>query len=87
MRLLPRLAETGKLRGGLVPKAIERVLEDSSGPMRARDIHTEVEELLGMSVPASSVKTGWPSRLRMSSPESCAWDAGGIGWPDVLLTF
>jgi hypothetical protein len=24
--------------------------------MRARDIHTEVEELLGMSVPASSVK-------------------------------
>jgi outer membrane biogenesis lipoprotein LolB len=40
----------------LVPKAIERVLADSAKPMRARDIHAEVEEMLGMSVPASSVK-------------------------------
>jgi hypothetical protein len=39
-----------------VPKAIERVLADSGEPMRARDIHAEVEETLGMSVPASSVK-------------------------------
>ena len=45
-----------RLRGGLVPKAIERVLTDSSEPMRARDIHAEVEELLGRSVPVSSVK-------------------------------
>lgn len=45
-----------KLRDGLVAKAIERVLGDSGGPMRARDIHAEVEELLGMPVPASSVK-------------------------------
>ena len=40
-----------RLRAGLVPKAIERVLADSSEPMRARDIHAEVEELLGRSVP------------------------------------
>lgn len=35
-----------KLRGGLVPKAIASVLADSNRPMRARDIHVEVEELL-----------------------------------------
>jgi outer membrane biogenesis lipoprotein LolB len=39
----------------MVPKAIERVL-DVGEPMRARDIHAEVEGLLGMSVPASSVE-------------------------------
>ena len=52
----PSARRDRKLRGGLVPKAIERVLGESGGPMRARDIHAEVEELLGMSVPASSVK-------------------------------
>lgn len=36
-----------KLRAGLMPKAIERVLVDSGEPMRARDIHAEVEEMLG----------------------------------------
>ena len=52
----PSTRRDRKLRGGLVPKAIERVLNDSGGPMRARDIHAEVEELLGMPVPVSSVK-------------------------------
>jgi hypothetical protein len=41
---------------GLIPGAIKRVLGEAPGPMRARDIHTAVEELLGMPVPASSVK-------------------------------
>lgn len=45
-----------RLRGGLVPKAIERVLHEARGPMRARDVHAEVEELLGRLVPASSIK-------------------------------
>jgi hypothetical protein len=45
-----------RLRGGLVPKAIERVLRETLGPMRARDIHAEVEQLLDRSVPVSSVK-------------------------------
>jgi hypothetical protein len=52
----PAVRRDRKLRSGVVPKAIEHVLDDSGEPMRARDIHTEVEELLGMSVPASSVK-------------------------------
>jgi hypothetical protein len=52
----PSARRDQKLRVGLVPKAIERVLADSGEPMRARDIHAEVEEMLGMSVPASSVK-------------------------------
>lgn len=45
-----------RLRGGLVPQAIERVLSQTAAPMRARDIHVEVEDQLGMSVPVSSVK-------------------------------
>jgi hypothetical protein len=52
----PSARRDRKLRAGVVPKAIERVLADSGEPMRARDIHAEVEELLGASVPASSVK-------------------------------
>ncbi|MGC2372799.1 MAG: hypothetical protein WA484_02890 [Solirubrobacteraceae bacterium] len=39
-----------------MPKAIERVLVDSVKPMRPREIHAEVEDLLGKSVPTSSVK-------------------------------
>jgi hypothetical protein len=52
----PSARRDRKLRGGLVPEALECILDDAGGPMRARDIHAEVEELLGISVPASSVK-------------------------------
>jgi hypothetical protein len=52
----PSVRQDRKLRGGIVPKAIERVLADAGKPMRVRDVHAEVEEFLGMSVPASSVK-------------------------------
>jgi hypothetical protein len=45
-----------RLRGGLVPKAIEQVLAEAPGPMRARDIHAAVEDLLNRSIPASTVK-------------------------------
>src|ERR1022692_3956888 len=51
----PAARRDQRLKGGMVPKAIERVL-DVGEPMRARDIHAEVEGLLGMSVPASSVE-------------------------------
>lgn len=47
----PSVRQDRRLRGGLVPGAIERVLRKAGGPMRARDIHVEVEELLGRSVP------------------------------------
>jgi hypothetical protein len=45
-----------RLRCGLVPKAILRILSESVEPMRVRDIHTEVEALLGQSVSPSAVK-------------------------------
>jgi hypothetical protein len=37
-----------KLRNGLVPRAIERVLAEASGPMRVCDIHAAIEILLGI---------------------------------------
>jgi hypothetical protein len=45
-----------RLRCGLVPKAIMRVLSGSVEPMRVRDIHKEVEALLGQTVSSSAVK-------------------------------
>jgi len=50
-----------RLRCGLVPQAITQVLTDSVEPMRVRDIHTEVEALLGQSVSPSAVKN-WLAR-------------------------
>lgn len=50
-----------RLRCGLVPKAIMRVLSESVEPMRVRDIHTEVEALLGQTVSPSAVKN-WLAR-------------------------
>jgi hypothetical protein len=44
------------LRVGVVPEAIMRVLADSVEPMQMRDIHAEVERLLGQSVTRSAVK-------------------------------
>jgi hypothetical protein len=45
----------------LVPKAIVRILNESAEPMRVRDIHTEVETLLGQTVSPSAVKN-WLAR-------------------------
>jgi hypothetical protein len=45
-----------RLRGGLVPRTIEQVLTEAPGPMRARDIHAAVEDLLNRSIPTSTVK-------------------------------
>jgi hypothetical protein len=50
-----------RLRCGLVPGAIERVLSESVEPMRVRDVHAEVEELLGQTVSPSAVKN-WLAR-------------------------
>jgi hypothetical protein len=35
----PSVRQDRKLRGGIVPKAIERVLADAGKPMRVRDVH------------------------------------------------
>ena len=53
-----------RLRGGLVPKAIMRVLSESVELMRARDIHAEVENLLGQTVSPSAVKNCLASYAR-----------------------
>jgi hypothetical protein len=45
-----------RLRSGLVPKAIMRVLSESVEPMRMKDIHAEVERALGQPVSRSAVK-------------------------------
>lgn len=50
-----------RLRCGLVPKAITRVLSEAVEPMRVRDIHAEVEALLGEAVSLSAVKN-WLAR-------------------------
>jgi hypothetical protein len=45
-----------RLRSGLVPEAIMRVLSESVEPMRMKDIHTQVEELVDRPVSRSAVK-------------------------------
>jgi hypothetical protein len=45
-----------RLKPGLIPEAITRALAESVEPMRVRDIHAAVEELLGYSVSSGSVK-------------------------------
>jgi hypothetical protein len=64
----PSVRHDRKLRGGLVPKAIERVLDGACGSMRARDIHAEVEELLGRAVPASSLKNWLAENAQGENP-------------------
>jgi hypothetical protein len=63
----PSYRQDQRLRSGLIPKAIERVLRDALGPMRARDIHVGVEEVLGRSAPTSSVKNWLAKQARWSN--------------------
>lgn len=72
----PSARRDRKLRAGLVPKAIERVLREACGPMRARDIHAEVEGLLGRSVPASSVKNWLAKEVQGEQPRVVRLDRG-----------
>jgi hypothetical protein len=65
----------------LIPDAIERVLSEAAEPMRARDIHAAVEELLGQPVSVSSVKN-WLAK-------SACGDAARLtrlGWGRYRLT-
>ncbi|MGC2372796.1 MAG: hypothetical protein WA484_02875 [Solirubrobacteraceae bacterium] len=65
----PSHRQDKRLRSGLVPKAIERVLRDALGPMQAHDIHAGVEEVLGRSVPTSSVKNWLAKQAQGEQPE------------------
>jgi hypothetical protein len=60
----PSARHDRRLRSGLVPDAIMRVLAGSVEPMRARDIHAEVEALIGQSVSPSAVKNWLASNVR-----------------------
>jgi hypothetical protein len=53
-----------RLRSGLVPEAIMRVLSESVEPMRMKDIHMEVETLLGQLVSRSAVKNWLASHVQ-----------------------
>jgi hypothetical protein len=59
--LRPSARVDRRLRCGFVPKAIMRVLNESAEPMRVRDIHAEVEALVGQHVSPSAVKN-WLAR-------------------------
>jgi hypothetical protein len=50
-----------RLPSGLLPEAIMQVLGDAGKPMRVRDVHAVVEQLLGRPVSPSAVKT-WLAR-------------------------
>ncbi len=66
-----------RLRSGLVPKAIEQVLHEAICPVRARDIHAEVEQLLGRPVPISSVKNWLAKQAQGGEPQVVRL---GRGW-------
>lgn len=72
----PTARHDRRIRGGLVPKAIEQVLAEAHGPMRARDIHAEVEELLGQAVPASSVKNWLAKEVQAEKSRLVRLDRG-----------
>jgi hypothetical protein len=57
-----------KLRNGVVPRAIKRVLAEALEPMPVRDIHVAVEARLGIPVPASSVNAWLSQNARGTRP-------------------
>jgi hypothetical protein len=59
--LRPSKRADRKLRSGLVPRAIRRVLADSTRPMPVQEIHAVIEDQLGLTVPVSSVNA-WLSQ-------------------------
>jgi hypothetical protein len=65
----PSARNDQQLRNGLVPRAIKQVLTEAPGPMRARDIHAAVEDLLNRSVPSSSVKCWLATNVQGERPQ------------------
>lgn len=56
------------LRPGLVLRAVGRVLAEAPGPMRVRDIHAAVEDLLGSTVAISSVNSCLSTNVKGDRP-------------------
>ncbi len=77
---LPRpTTPTRSVRVGAVPEAIVQVLAESVEPMRMRDIHTEVEMLIGQAVSRSSVKNWLASRAQGKQPLLVRLERGRYG--------
>lgn len=64
------------LRVGDVSAAIMRVLGESVEPMRMRDIHLEVERLLGQPVGRSAIKNWLANNARGHSPKLVRLERG-----------
>jgi hypothetical protein len=65
-----------RLRSGLVPKAIMKTLTESVEPMRVKDIHAEVEGLIGQTVSPSAVKNWLAKSVQGSHPQVVRLDRG-----------
>jgi hypothetical protein len=74
-----------RLRGGLVPGAIERVLRKADGPMRARAYTPRSRGYSGGRCRSLRSRTGWPRKSRARILDWCGWIMGDtIGSPRAL---
>jgi hypothetical protein len=68
----PRVGERlhpSRLRAGVLGAALLAVLSDSKGPMRRRDIHLAIEDVIGQPVALSSLKTALTREERFDRVE------------------
>lgn len=72
----PSIRHDRRLRMGLVPDAVMRVLSASGEPMRAGDIHVEVEDLIGQPVSTSSVKNWLAKEILSTHPRVVRLERG-----------
>lgn len=70
-------------RPGWVLTAVVQVLADREEPMRAKDIHTAVEALVGEPVAWSSIKVPSLTTPRAPRVGSYGWRGGGTCWRAV----
>jgi hypothetical protein len=78
--LRPTVRQGRKLRNGMVPRAIQKVLTDAAGPMRICDIHAAVEDLLDQPVPTSSVNCWLTKSIRDGHPSVIRLERGRYRW-------
>ncbi len=71
-------------RQGRIIDAISQVLVDERGPMRARDVHAQVEKLLGEPVRWSSVKATLAGNLKGPAPRFVRVARGRYGVPPPI---
>jgi hypothetical protein len=79
----PSVRQGRKLRNGLVPRAIQKVLVDAPGPMRACEIHAEVEELLRQPVPIPSINCWLTKGIRDGHPHLVRLGRGRYRWLNI----